>query len=105
MLLVVTGCLWYDSMRARERVIFHCKRLCKEAEVQFLDQTIALVSLSPKLDKRHGIILHRVYEFEVSEDGATRLSGYIVYTTGQVIESHLETAEGHNIILQPRRDH
>lgn len=103
--LVIIGCVWYDSMKARERVIRHCHRLCKEAGVQLLDQTIAMVSLSLKRVKHRGLVLQRIYQFEVSEDGANRLSGFVIFAAGQIIESRVETPEGNNIFHEPRRDH
>ena len=103
--LVVVAYVWYDSMRAREYVISHCRKLCQGAEVQFLDQTTALVSLSIKRNSRLLFVLRRIYQFEVSENGANRLSGYVVMDAGRITDSHLETSDGHNVFHPPGSGH
>ena len=103
--LVVLAYAWYDSMRAREYVISYCRKLCDSAGVQFLDQTTALVSISIKRHARLGLVLRRIYQFEVSENGANRLQGYVVLDAGRVTDSHLETSAGHNIFHQPPPGH
>ena len=99
------GYAWYDSMRAREYVINYCRKLCKSSGVQFLDQTTALVSISLKRHPRTAFMLRRIYQFEVSENGANRLSGYVVMDAGRISDSHLETSEGHNVFHQAPPDH
>lgn len=99
-LLSVAIYIWYESMRAREQVISHCRRLCNESGFQLLDQTVSLSSLSLK---KYGVLsfsLQRVYSFEVSKTGVERLAGDIVLRGKWIIASRLEGPDGSNIFHQ-----
>ncbi len=101
-LLLVVVYLWFEVLRIREQVITHCKRLCREANLQLLDQTVALASMSLKRGKNGMPSLQRIYGFEVSENGVDRLSGYVTLRGNYIIESRLEAADGSNIIHQQK---
>ena len=102
LLLLVVVYVWFEIMRIRELVVSHCKRLCQEARLQLLDQTVALASLSFKRSRNGMLTLQRIYGFEVSENGVDRLSGYVTVRVSYIIESRLEAADGSNIIHQQK---
>ena len=99
-LLVVI--IWFESLRVRELVIKHCNHLCRETNLQLLDQTVSLVSLSLKRANSGNMSVFRKYQFEVSGNGVDRFSGYISLLGSRIIESHLEGPDGHNTFHQSK---
>lgn len=69
---------WRHTMHARETAIAACRRACAEAEVQLLDDTVALRRLRPCRSRRGALALERVYLFEFSRDGRLRERGSVV---------------------------
>ena len=71
--------LWLDALAARELAGAHCRRLCQEAGLQLLDQSVALQrwTLGRTSSGRLGVI--RRYAFEVSFDGTDRHPGTISF--------------------------
>ncbi len=87
MIAVLLGLVWFwaDSTRAREVALQHCGRACRDANVQFLDQTVALASLGLGRDARGRLVPRRRYGFEFSTNGADRHRG-VAAMTGRVVE-------------------
>ncbi len=75
---------WRNSMRARERAVSFCRNLCSKHQVQFLDDTVALVRLTIRRDPELGWKLHRVYEFEFSAEGQSRSRGSVILTGDRI---------------------
>lgn len=103
-LLLLTGlliALWVDALGAHELARAHSRRLCHDARVQLLDETVALQKLSfARVDGR--LALRRRYAFEVSFDGSDRHPGSITFI-GRRRHSYLlpmPVAEPH-LHLQP----
>lgn len=90
--------IWYESLRVRERVLIHCRDICERAGLQFLDQTVALVSLSLRRTPAGNPTVFRVYQFEVSEHGTDRQRGYIAVTGAKIHEVRLVGKEGNTIL-------
>ena len=68
--------LWMNALRARERAVGIVRRLCERADVQLLDQSVALRRFRfTRLDGR--LALLRRYGFEVSVDGHDRHRGHV----------------------------
>ena len=68
--------LWMNALRARERAVNIVRKLCERADVQLLDQTVALRRFRfTRLDGR--LALLRRYGFEVSVDGHDRHRGHV----------------------------
>ncbi len=80
---------WRNSMRARERAVSFCRKLCSKHQVQFLDDTVALTRLTIRLDPELGWRLHRVYEFEFSLEGQSRSRGRVILTGDRIDAVHL----------------
>jgi hypothetical protein len=86
LLLAALGWFWFDSMHALEIARNAGKCACVAANVQFLDDTVASVSLALVRDKSGRRVLRRSYRFEFSETGNTRLEGQLI-VLGDIIES------------------
>ena len=86
LLLAALGWYWSDSMRALEIARRAGKRACDEANVQFLDDTVASIALALVRDDSGRRVLRRTYRFEFSETGNSRLEGSLV-VLGNRIES------------------
>ena len=76
-LLLLLGWFWLDSLRAREIAIGICQAACRQRDLQWLDQTVALRRLGLTW-RSEGMRLRRVYRFDFSEEGMERRQGYIV---------------------------
>jgi hypothetical protein len=96
LLLAALGWFWLDSLRALEIARNACKRACLDADVQFLDDTVASVALALVRDKSGRRMLRRTYRFEFSETGNTRLEGQLI-VLGNRIES--VTMEPYQMLL------
>ncbi len=103
-LLAVAVWFWADSARARELTLKHCARLCKEANVQFLDQTVALSRLRLARDARQRLLLQRNYSFEFSTSGQDRYRGLAVVLGTRIEFVRLEHPSG-PFIMTPERLH
>ena len=75
--------LWFDSMRAREGALGHCRAACYAHGLQLLDQTVECVSLRPARNDAGRVVLRRVYRFEFSDTGDNRREGSIVMLGGE----------------------
>lgn len=79
-MLLLAALVWYwlDSLRALEFARSIGKRVCENADVQFLDDTVARIELKLVRDDAGRRVLRRTYRFEFSETGNTRLEGRII---------------------------
>lgn len=87
-LLGAVGWFWYRNLAARELARGICRRACRDAGVQLLDDTVRLSRLRPVREPGGGIVLLRRYAFEFSPEGVSRLSGRL-----QIRGSHPEWLE------------
>jgi len=86
LILGTLGWFWFDSMHALEIARKAGKRTCDEAHLQFLDDTVARTALALVRDNSGGRVFRRVYRFEFSETGNSRLEGQLIML-GDRIES------------------
>lgn len=86
LLLAALGWFWFDSLRALEAARNKGKQICHDANLQFLDDTVANIALALVRDKSGRRVLRRAYRFEFSETGNTRLEGRVILL-GDKIES------------------
>lgn len=93
LLLAALGWLWFDSLRALEIARNAGKRACNDANVQFLDDTVASTALALVRDKSGRRVLRRNYRFEFSETGDSRLVGQVI-VLGDKVES---------VVMEPYR--
>lgn len=93
-----TGWFWNDSLRARNRVIMICSRLCHDVGVQFLDETVALSRLSLRRSVNGGIEFARRYAFEYSGTGNDRWKGYALLVGFRMESVQLHGPDGVTIL-------
>ena len=85
-LLTVVIWFWQDALRARELAVSRSRRFCQDMNIQFLDESVAMISLKPGRDRSGHFAFHRYYHFEFSIDGHNRFSG-TAYVIGQYLQS------------------
>lgn len=86
LVLAALGWYWLDSLRALEFARGVGKKACDDANVQFLDDTVASTGLKLVRDESGRRVLQRTYHFEFSETGNTRINGQIILL-GHKLES------------------
>ncbi|MGH1372169.1 MAG: DUF3301 domain-containing protein [Cellvibrionaceae bacterium] len=69
------GLLIWQNAGFRDRAIALAKQHCEQMNVQLLDDTISLMKLRLKKDRRGNFAVSRSYEFEFSSDGDRRYHG------------------------------
>lgn len=88
---------WVDSMNAKERAVTVAVRACREIDVQFLDQTVALESMKPVRNTHGHLVWRRIYSFEYSANGVERRQGRAILR-GRVLEQvQVDREEGTTI--------
>ncbi|MEX2365459.1 MAG: DUF3301 domain-containing protein [Pseudohongiellaceae bacterium] len=68
---------WWDGMASKEVALAAGARACREAQVQFLDDSVALHKLRVRRGPRGALALYRLYGFEFTSSGERRHNGYI----------------------------
>ena len=86
LLLAALGWFWFDSLRALEIARNAGRKVCGNANVQFLDDTVSSIGLALVRDTSGRRVLRRTYRFEFSETGNSRLEGRMLLL-GSRIES------------------
>jgi len=86
MALIALGWFWLNSIRVLEIARNAGKQACIKADVQFLDDTVASIALGVARNRFGRRVLRRIYRFEFSETGNSRIEGKIVML-GETIES------------------
>lgn len=92
-LLGALALAWREQLAAREQAIACARRLCAEAGLQLLDQSVALGRLRVVRD-RGGPALERHYSFEVSLDGKDRHRAGVRLRGGRLAGFSLPVAAG-----------
>lgn len=76
--LGLAGWYWFSATRVRELAIAAARRSSEMADVQLLDQGVALARVSLSRDSQGRWRLWRQYRFEYSRDGYSRETGHII---------------------------
>ena len=97
-LIAATAWFWSDSLRARENMTATCARICRDMQLQFLDETVALARLHPARGPNGNLTWRRLYVFEFSESGADRWKGRAQLIGRRVESVHLENPQGITIL-------
>ncbi len=84
LLLILAGAYaWQNALRARERARALCFDLCTQANVQLLDQTVAVQRMR-LIRVPQGLRLRRDYRFDFSVDGRDRHRGTLSLVAGEL---------------------
>jgi len=101
LLLLLTAAaflFWNDTLRARDRMLETCARVCREIKVQFLDETVALESLKLARGARGWPEIIRVYSFEFSGTGNDRWQGRATLAGRRVQSVQFDHPQGITIL-------
>ncbi|MBI3345284.1 MAG: DUF3301 domain-containing protein [Gammaproteobacteria bacterium] len=77
-LLVLGGWFFIASLRVRENAIKLSRQACQREGLQFLDDTVSASHIGLRRDGRGQLRVNRTYQFEFSDNGVQRHTGYIV---------------------------
>ena len=80
---------WFDSITAREAAVSKGRDLAERTNLQLLDDTVACSRLRLARNTRGHVQLLRTYEFEVSANGADRLSCELTLLGKQLNSWHI----------------
>jgi hypothetical protein len=69
---------WFSGTRVRELAIAAARRSTEMADVQLLDQSVALARVSLSRDRQGRWRIWREYRFDYSRDGLSREVGHII---------------------------
>lgn len=89
---------WYDSLRARERMLETCSRLCRDLSLQFLDETVTLVSTGFGRSEAGWPQFTRRYLFEFSGTGQDRWQGRATLAGQRVVSVQFDHPQGVTIL-------
>ena len=84
-LLGALAWLWYDSIHVRDIGVRAAKRACQADDLQLLDDTVAISSVSLARDDDGRLCLRRAYGFDYSDTGDNRRRGSLVMLGDQVL--------------------
>jgi hypothetical protein len=83
--LAVVAAYWLDALRAQELARAAGREVCKNTEVQFLDDSVVLAKLRLRRDDQGRIVIYREYRFEFTRDGYTRSRGQVTMMGRRVL--------------------
>ena len=101
-LLILFGSIiwfWFDTLKCREATKIVAKRVCKQLQLQLLDDTITITKLRAKRNTNGRLNWQRSYQFEFSDSGNNRQKGTIIML-GAVVEI-LEMPDYVNRVISP----
>lgn len=89
---------WAVSLRARERALTACRRICREFDMQLLDHTVALNGIRLARDEGGRLCLQRRYIFEFSPDGHSRYTGRLFLLGPKPLHAQLDLPDGTSLV-------
>lgn len=89
-IFVVIGILLWQNAGTRERALGLAAKYCESQDVQLLDQSVALVSMSLSKDGRGNLAIGRRYEFEFTSTGEQRYKGRLKLHGQRLKDSELD---------------
>lgn len=100
LLAVVIGSAWFwsDSLKARERMLETCARLCRDLRLQFLDETVTLAHIRLGRSDAGWPQFIRRYQFEFSGTGQDRWQGRATLAGQHVVAVQFDRPEGVTIL-------
>jgi hypothetical protein len=80
-LLLLFGAIavaWFNNRKAQEIAVAHCRRACKTAGLQFLDDVAPISRFKLVRDDSGTLRLQRIYSFDYTTTQGNRCSGSLV---------------------------
>jgi hypothetical protein len=81
---------WWDTMQSKEAARAAGKHACNNAQVQFLDDTVALKNLWLRRGENGWWQVRRRFVFEFTSDGSCRYQGRIIVNGKRVSEVEMD---------------
>ena len=88
-ILLFIAWFWQDSIAKREVAVKIGRELAERCNLQLLDETVACQKIWLGRDNRGHAQLARLYEFEVSADGVSRLECHLQLLGKQLQNWHI----------------
>lgn len=88
--LTLIAVYWWDATRTYELALVSCRRLCRNAQLQLLDDTVVRQRVWLGRGPTGSVRLCRIYSFDYSDDQDTRHQGYIVMLGRVVAETSMD---------------
>lgn len=89
-LLILVVAYWWDATRSNELALISCRRLCRNAQLQLLDDTVVMQRIWLGRSSSGSVQLRRIYSFDYSNDQDSRHQGYIIMLGRHVAETSME---------------
>jgi hypothetical protein len=89
LILAAALAYWYDAMRSHERIRAEALRVCRQANLQLLDDTVEQVRLGLRRDAGGRLVFYREYRFEFTDDGDRRHHGSASLLGRRVVQLRL----------------
>ncbi len=96
--LAILVWFWQNSLRFREYAVQKCKTVCRDMNLQLLDETVALHKFTLSRDRFRVIKILRRYHFEFSLQGYDRYEGSITFMGQDIDHIQLDHPEGRIIM-------
>jgi hypothetical protein len=82
--------IWWNGLGAREIARNRGKRMCDEAGLLFLDDTVCLQRLRLVMYRKQKLGLYRRFVFEFATDGEQRYQGHVDMFNHYVIDTDMQ---------------
>lgn len=92
--------LWWTGSRARELAVEHARLACRQHQLQFLDQTVAMRRMRFARSSTGSSCIRREYAFEFTDQGQFRDIATVTmlgHTLQRVHFPYIRDAEGNRI--------
>ena len=76
LVFIMLGFIW-QHMKVGQTAFAAARKRCEQAQVNFLDESVVLKNLYPKVGKPAGLLIVRRYGFEFSTLGDVRYAGLV----------------------------
>ncbi|MEW5786398.1 MAG: DUF3301 domain-containing protein [Pseudomonadota bacterium] len=83
------GWFWWDGLQKRELALAAARKVCAQAGVQLLDETVALKKMALRRDANQRARLYREYLFEYSSLGDDRRVGWVHLLGNRIVSAEL----------------
>lgn len=81
--------LWWHNLKIREYATRQVRAYCHRQNIQFLDESVALKSLSPGRNQHGRLELQRCYQFSFTSTGEERYQGQVYLHGRRVVAFEL----------------
>ena len=90
LLLVAAVIYWWDTAYTNELALNTCQNLCRNAQLQLLDNTVMRQRIWLARSASGRLQLCRIYSYDYSDDNESRWQGYIVTLGHHVAETSMD---------------